>query len=292
MVKKLNLEVETLKVFTQEGYMELKVDENSNVILQDGKPVYVFDDGKESPFDAPAAMKKISSLNAEAKDYRLKLSDAKEQLDKFSVITDVDAAINALETVKNLEDKKLVDAGKVDEIKQSMSRIFDEEKARLLSTHKTQLDQAVSQVKEKDSLIHSLVVKQQFSNSPFFTGDNPKTTLFPDAAAKYFGDKFKVEAINGELAIVGYLNGEKILSKERYGEPASFNEAIEVIIENDPLKNQILSSSSSGSSSNGNVSGGGTLAELILSTTDAKDVVKYRKAKEEADKRNIPLIIK
>ena len=50
--------------------MKLKLDENGHVAVSDGKPVYVHDDGKEIPFDAPAAMQKISGLNAEAKQYR------------------------------------------------------------------------------------------------------------------------------------------------------------------------------------------------------------------------------
>ena len=42
--------------------MKLKLDENGHVVVSDGKPVYVHDDGKEIPFDAPAAMQKISGL--------------------------------------------------------------------------------------------------------------------------------------------------------------------------------------------------------------------------------------
>lgn len=32
--------------------MKLKLDENGYVVVQDGKPVYVHDDGKEVAFDA------------------------------------------------------------------------------------------------------------------------------------------------------------------------------------------------------------------------------------------------
>ena len=39
--------------------MKLKLDENGHVVVSDGKPVYVHEDGKEIPFDAPAAMQKI-----------------------------------------------------------------------------------------------------------------------------------------------------------------------------------------------------------------------------------------
>lgn len=50
--------------------MQLKTDENSYVIVQDGKPIYVHDDGQEIAFDAQATMAKISQLNSEAKNHR------------------------------------------------------------------------------------------------------------------------------------------------------------------------------------------------------------------------------
>ena len=59
--------------------MKLKFDEQGHVVVQDGKPVYVHDDGKEVPFDAPQALAKIGSLNAEAKQHR-EAKDAAEEL--------------------------------------------------------------------------------------------------------------------------------------------------------------------------------------------------------------------
>ena len=41
--------------------MKLKLDDNSHVVVFDGKPVYVHDDGKEILFDAPAAMRKSAA---------------------------------------------------------------------------------------------------------------------------------------------------------------------------------------------------------------------------------------
>lgn len=52
--------------------MQLKTDENGNVVVQDGKPVYMYDDGQEIAFDAMQNMAKISQLNAEAKQHREK----------------------------------------------------------------------------------------------------------------------------------------------------------------------------------------------------------------------------
>lgn len=46
--------------------MKLKLDENGHVVVVvvDGKPVYIHDDGKEIPFDAPQATQKIAQQNS------------------------------------------------------------------------------------------------------------------------------------------------------------------------------------------------------------------------------------
>ena len=75
--------------------MKLKLDEQGNAVLQDGKPVYVHDDGKEIPFDAPAAMQKISGLNTEAKQHREAKGTAEAKLKAFDGIEDAAAALKA-----------------------------------------------------------------------------------------------------------------------------------------------------------------------------------------------------
>lgn len=47
--------------------MKLKLDDQGHAVLQDGHPVYIHDDGKESPFDAAATLATIKARNAEAK---------------------------------------------------------------------------------------------------------------------------------------------------------------------------------------------------------------------------------
>ena len=45
--------------------MKLKLDANGNVVVENGMPVYIHDDGKEIPFDAVAAMTKITEWRGE-----------------------------------------------------------------------------------------------------------------------------------------------------------------------------------------------------------------------------------
>ena len=73
--------------------MKLKLDENGHVAVSDGKPVH--DDGKEILFDAPAAMQKISGLNAEVKQHREAKGTAEAKLKAFDGIEDAAAALKA-----------------------------------------------------------------------------------------------------------------------------------------------------------------------------------------------------
>ena len=222
--------------------MKLKIDENGGVILQDGKPVYVYEDGKEIPFDAPAAMAKISSLNAEAKEHRLKKNELAEELKKFEGIQDPVLAIKALETMKNLDQKSLVDAGEIETLKRQMSETFELNKKNLLDSFETTKKTLEDNLAKKDHEIYNLMVNNQFSKSPFFVGDTPKTILPPDMASEYFGKYFKVE----DGKVVGYLNGDKIPSRIKFGEPADFEEALGVIINAYPMKDRILRASPQG----------------------------------------------
>ncbi|MGU2278523.1 hypothetical protein ACSEOP_16650 [Pseudomonas aeruginosa] len=110
--------------------MKLKLDENGNAVLQDGKPIYVHEDGKEAPFDAAAAVAKISALNREAQGHREAKEAAEARAKLFEGIDDPEAAVKALETVKNLKDGDLVTAGKVEEIKSAAKRAAEEQVSR------------------------------------------------------------------------------------------------------------------------------------------------------------------
>lgn len=58
--------------------MKLKLDQAGHVVVADGKPVYVDQEGRETPFDAAATLQTISRLNAEAKGHR----EAKEAAER------------------------------------------------------------------------------------------------------------------------------------------------------------------------------------------------------------------
>jgi hypothetical protein len=245
--------------------MKLKLDENGNVVVIDGKPVYVYDDGKEVPFDAAKSLSKIKELQGEAKSHRLKAEEAVEKLKSFEGIEDPAKAIEALSVVKNLDDKKLVDAGEVEALKAQIVESAKEERERLVKQFEQEREELVGKLSSKESTIFDLTVRSKFYESPFFSGDKPKTLLPPDMAADYFSKYFKVEGDEGRPVVVGYYNGEKILSRENIGEPADFHEAISMIIEKYPQKDRIMRETAGGSGAHGNAGSGGNGSSISRS---------------------------
>ena len=227
--------------------MKLKLDAQGHAVIQDGKPVYIHDDGSEVPFDAPAAMVKITELNSESKNHRLEAKAAKEKLSAFEGIEDPAAAMKALQTIKNLDDKKLIDAGEVDKVKKAVSEAYE---IKLADANKI--------IGEKDGHIYKLEVSNRFSSSKYI---NEKTVLPPDIAEATFGRNFKIE--NGK--VVGYLNGNPIYSKQKPGELADFDEALPTMIDAYPAKDRILKGSGASGSGAQQSTGGGNGKVVKLS---------------------------
>jgi hypothetical protein len=78
--------------------MKLKFDDKGAVVVQDGKPVYSMEDGKEVAFDAPATCDTINRLNGEAEQHREQKEAAETKLKAFDCI-EPEAARKALDTV-------------------------------------------------------------------------------------------------------------------------------------------------------------------------------------------------
>lgn len=226
--------------------MKLKLDANGNAVLQDGKPVYVHDDGKEIPFDAVAAVQKIGQLNGEAKSHRERAEAAETKLKGFDGIEDPAAAKKALATVKNLDDKKLVDAGEVEKVKAEAIKALEEKYAPIVKENETVKGQ-----------LNTHLIGGAFASSKFiaekFAAEGPAGV---EIARALFANNFKVE--DGKV-VAHDANGNKLFSRARPGELASAEEAIELLVDAYPHKNSILKSSgaSGGGASNGGGGGGG-----------------------------------
>lgn len=230
--------------------MKLKLDEAGHVVVADGKPVFVHDDGRDIPFDAPGAVATITRLNAEAKSHRLRAEEFEAKYKPFDGL-DPAAARKALETVANLDAKKLIDAGEVEKVKAETAKAYEDKFAAQEAKYNPIIE-------ERDSLAAKLVehrISGAFAGSKFIAD---KLAVPADMVRAAFGGAFKVE---GD-AVVAYRNGEKLYSRERPGELAGFDEALSLLVEQYPHRDSILKgsgASGSGARGSGGAGGGKTM---------------------------------
>ena len=285
--------------------LTLKVDDNQQAVLSEGKPVYILTDGDKEPedfvADVPSMYLNTIKLKGEAKTLRTKSKESETSLGVFTTMFDgVDDvpewksnADKALETVKNLGDKELIEAGKVDEVKEELQTAHDKNLAGAKKKFDTALEEKDTKLAEDDLLIRRLTIGQHFATDPHFvatTGnERPKTSVQPSMAESHWGHLFTVDrkksAADNKPLVVGHhpLTGDEILSTrpDTVGEIATFNEAIAVIIENSPEKASILNTGGAGSGAGGGGGGGGGGGSDELSQLEAQ----YKTAVEAGDGR-------
>ncbi|WP_369581533.1 DUF6651 domain-containing protein [Kingella oralis] len=215
--------------------MKLKIDEQNHAVLQDGKPVYVHDDGKEVPYDVPQMVTKIGSLNAEAKQQREAKEAVEAKLKSFDGL-DADKAKKALETVANLDAKKLIDAGEVEKVKAEMAKAYE-----------TKLSEAQAETDKVRGQFHQSLLGGEFARSKFIA---EKIAVPADMVQAVFAKHFSVSE-DGKLQAKDAL-GNPIYSRVNVGSLADFDEALETLVSSYPNKDSILKGNqSNGSGANG-----------------------------------------
>lgn len=216
--------------------MPWKMD-GDKIAIESGNPVWVHDDGKEVSIDGGHVTQKIVDLTKENSKFRSQAREAQEKLEAFDGL-DVEAARKALNTVKNLDDKKLIDAGEVERIKSEIAKAKDE-----------QYKPVVEELKTTKEMSYRKDLEMAFATSELVS----KKLIVPrDMVQKTFGDRFKHE--DGKL--VAYdETGNKIYSREKPGELAGFDEALTTLIDRYPHKASILADS--GHTGGGAIGGGG-----------------------------------
>ena len=207
-----------------------KLDDDGNIVLKDGNPVYVDASGREMVMKHDT----IAGLNSEAKSLR----EAKEAAEgKLKDYEDIDPKIarESIEKMKQIDAKQLIDAGKVDEVKNQIKGEYEK-----------QLQESAAATQTLQKRLDDMQVDSVFSQSDFVRNN---IAVPQDMFQATFRQNFKVE--NGK--VVAYdKSGNVIHSKENIGEVASPDEALRLLVENHPSKEAILKADmGSGSGSNG-----------------------------------------
>ena len=231
----------------------------------DGKPVFEVD-GKDVPFDGPAAVATITRVTDESKKFKERAQADEAKLKTFEGIADPAKALKALETVANLDAGKLIEAGKVEEMKAGIIAAETAKHANEKKSLSEKVDELAASLAKSDAAFFSEKVGGAFARSKFIT---EKTILPPDVAQATFGNRFKIE--EGKIIGLG-ADGQPIYSKSKAGEIADFDEAIESMLDGHPNRDRLLvGTGQSGTGKKGNEgggSGGKTVARSEFSKLD------------------------
>ena len=230
------------------------------VLDAEGRPVYVDDAGKETGYDGEALATKLHEVNGESATRRRELKEANEKLKTFEGISDPAAAVKAIETVKNLDDKKLVDAGEVEKVKTEAIKATEEK-------YENQIEQQYKPaIKERDELkgaLHKEMIGGRFARSKYIAEKLASPVPMIEA---YFGQNFTIE--EGKV-VAKYANGNEIFSPSKPGERAEFDEALQVLVEASPFKDQILKGSNKSGTGAPGSGGGGPGGDKTMTRAEA-----------------------
>ena len=110
--------------------MELVLDADGHAVLENGLPVYKYEDGSQSPFNAKKTLDNLNKKNADLEEEKTrhftKLKATEKALKEYKGMDPKDVA-DALETVKNLKGQQILDSQGIKILKQEMRESFDVE---------------------------------------------------------------------------------------------------------------------------------------------------------------------
>jgi len=219
--------------------MAWKKDESGALVLSEGNPVYVGNDGNE----VVTSGEYVGQLRGEAAANRNELKKMKETLSAFDGI-DPSNAKDALAKLKDIDLSKMIDASKLDDVRSEVSKSFQ-----------GKIEDLTGQLDSSSKMIHKMKISDGISNSPFLA-----KTIFgktPEVAVSYFGGNFDLDEGGNAFAS---KDGETIYSNQNPGKNATVDEALEHLINNHPQRdNFLLGSGASGSGAQGsNTNGSGS----------------------------------
>ena len=242
--------------------VKLKLDDKGNVVLLDGKPVYVKADGSEVAFDVEATSGTITRLNSEAQRNRERAEGVEKLLKVFTDagVDDAAAAAKALQIVSGLDAKKLIDAGEVEKVKLEIQKAFQ-----------VKLDEQTTKSSGLEKQLYEERVGGAFGRSKYIT---EKLMIPSDIAQAVFGKHFTIE--NGKT-VAKDGNGNPIFSASNPGELAGFDESLGILVGQYPNRDQITkgSGASGGGAPNSNNNANGK-KNVTRAEFDKLDVLEQR----------------
>lgn len=202
--------------------------------------------GKPTPAEAKL-LKEVMTRKARQKELEAELAGMADSLKRFEGI-DPEQVAKLLKEREEAEKGKLEAKGEWEKLKERMAS----EHAKEAQALKDRIAELATQVDKSASVVNRLTVGQNFDTSAFIAKD---TVLTARKARVIYGAHFDVDADGN---VVGYdkprgENGRGQLV-DAQGKPLPFEDAIKLLVDEDPDRDEILRSkrkSGSGSGSDG-----------------------------------------
>jgi len=207
--------------------MKPKTDASGATVWQDGKPVYVADDGRELVVDVPDLLSKVKQYAGESREKRLENQELLEKLKLFEGV-DPKAAREALEMVKSFDGKSKADAEKV--------------RAEVSKSYETKLAEEQRARQALEQSLHRELIGGGVARSKFIA---EKSALPADLLLPIVGERLAVE--NGKV-VAKRADGSPIYSRANPGQLADIDEALETLVSESPHRDYILKATQKGGS--------------------------------------------
>lgn len=204
--------------------MKLKLDDDGHAVLDEGRPVYIREDGTEMVFDAAKSTAKIRELNAEAKAHR----EAKEAA--YAKLEETDADKTA-EHIKSLNAEA--------------------------KGHREAKEAALAKLAAAESKLGTQLIDAAFSGSKILA---EQVAVPAGLIRAQFGSHFRVE---NDKVVAYDKSGNKITSKTAVGNDAEFDEAMQVLLDGYEHRDAILKGRPGGAVGNSGNGGGGSGTKVL-----------------------------
>lgn len=247
-----------------------KMDADGKIELKDGNPIWVDANGGEGVINGDT----IRNLNGEAKTLRTRAEAAEAKAKAFEGL-DAAAAKEAIDKLSKIDQAKLIDAGKVDEVK-----------AQITAQYTTQLAEKDKALSALQTSYDTERINNLFSGSDFI---RERVAMPRDFFEANFRNNFKIEQ-DGKIAAYD-KSGNRVMSEKNIGDFADPNEALELLVNRHPQKDAILKADTGNGTGNGG--NGGTRGQgrfMKRSEFDKLDPVKQSEAAGRMGKGELQIV--
>jgi len=232
----------------------LLTDDSGTVVLKDGLPVYVKDDGSQFVPNINDMYTKITEAKSNEKTLKDKIQGFETKIKAFDGV-DPEKARDALDKISKIDQSKLIESGQVEQLKKEIN-----------SQWQVKHDEAQSQAGKATETLNNYVVSNAFNRSKYIQ-DNVNIPV--DMLQSAFAQNFKVE--DGKVR--AYRNGNLITSSDvnKIGDPADFEEAIKSLVDGYEHRDRILKTtvaSGSGINPSGGGAGGNKISKADFGKLD------------------------